>query len=141
VYLKKQQIKLTPIACRTIPNGIAFKFLEILNRDDAEKIPKDEIEAEIDLLPKTTQDNYMIEDLINFKLSKQDGHLFAIVKQCYNFGASDIIECELLQDMINMKKEDIFSIPIIKDVVLDINFDNQEIIVSDNIDYYLNNNI
>jgi ribosomal 30S subunit maturation factor RimM len=137
VYLAGKSIQLTPVACRAVSKGIAFKFAEVLNRNDAEKIPKGDIEVQADLLPKATSDNYMIEDFVGFKLRKDNQVFFADVIQSYNFGASDIIECELLIDMLDMKKATVFSIPMTDEIILDINFSTKEILVSDIVDYYL----
>ena len=135
LYSPSDAISLTPKSYRVVPKGIAFRFIEIPDRNAAERLSKGEITAPIDLLPKIDTDNYDLSDLISMTLQKSDNTSIAVVQNAYNFGASDIIECVTIAKLSKEAKE--FTAPLSPDVIIDIDFDNKVILVTDMIDYFI----
>jgi 16S rRNA processing protein RimM len=127
---------LTPKSYRSVPKGLAFRFLEIPDRTAAEALSKGDITAPIDLLPEeVSDDGYAADDLVGMIIKKSDNIPLATVQQVVNFGASDIMECVTIATDTTPAKE--FTAPIIDDVVVDIDFDAKIIYVTDMIDYFL----
>ncbi|MFT6072851.1 MAG: ribosomal 30S subunit maturation factor RimM [Alphaproteobacteria bacterium] len=128
---------LTPTACRVVPKGVAFKFTEVPDRNASEVLSKGDVTAPIELLPPVDKDSYTIDDFVGMRLQKINQEPFSIVEKADNYGASDIIECKLLEDTLDILKDTVFTAPLTPEIMIDIDFDNNIIIVSDVIDYYI----
>jgi 16S rRNA processing protein RimM len=129
---------LTPIACRIVPKGIAFKFSEIPDRNASETLSKGDVTADSALLPEVDEDNYSLDDLVGLTVQKSDNIPIATVTKAYNYGASDIIECITLVNPDNAaEKPKEFTAPVSPDTVLDIDFDKKIISVTEMIDYFI----
>ena len=135
LYAVKDDKILTPKAYRIVPKGIAFRFLEITDRTAAEGLSKGDITVPIDLLPEIDEDTYSLDDLIGMVVQKSDNIPIATITQAYNFGASDIIECVTIHNADTPPKE--FTAPMSPDTIIDIDFDNKIVIVTDMIDYFM----
>jgi 16S rRNA processing protein RimM len=126
---------LTPKAYRIVPKGLAFRFLEVPDRNAAEALSKGDITVPIDLLPEIDEDTYGLDDLIGMVVQKSDGIPIATITKAYNFGASDIIECLTIETEQTPPKE--FTAPMSPDTIIDIDFDKKIVIVTDMIDYFI----
>ncbi len=135
LYSVLDDMVLTPKSCRAVPKGIAFRFLEVPDRNAAERLSKGEITASVDLLPEIDEESYGLNDLVGMCVQKSDNIQIATVQKAYNYGASDIIECVTIADSENTTKE--FTAPMSPDTVIDIDFEKRIIIVTDMIDYFV----
>lgn len=135
-YLVKNRIELysaaddrilTPLSCRTVAKGIAFKFTEITDRNQAEALSKGDLMANPADLPEINAESYMLEDLVGLDIYNQKNEKIAIIRHAYNFGASDIIDCVAVDN----PSEKEFSVPMIEDIILEFNFEQNHLIVTD----------
>lgn len=133
LYAENDDRTLTPTACRQVPKGIAFKFAEIPDRTAAEALSKGNLGTDYDNLPPVTEDNYDLDDLIDLKLQDEQGNIVGTVFRAYNFGASDIVDCISEDDD---KKE--FSIPLTPNTVINYDFDEEIIFVTDTVYEFVN---
>ena len=92
---KTKQI-LTPVKYRVIANGLAFRFLEIPDRNVAETYPKSSLSILISDIPETEYDDdegEFLEDFIGFSIKiEHDDNIIGTLDNIYNFGAGDILE-------------------------------------------------
>jgi len=129
---------LTPVKCRQVPKGVAFYFEEVADRNAAETLPKGELSAPIELLPAVSNENYTLEDLVGVTVYL-DNHdkAFATVTQASNYGASDVLECTLLQDMCDKEKGGVFSVPLTPDIIIDLDFEKRILTVTNHVDFFI----
>lgn len=129
---KTKQI-LTPVKYRVIAGGLAFRFLEIPDRNVAETYPKSSLSISINDIPETQYDDEgeFLEDFIGFSIKiEHDDHIIGTFDNIYNFGAGDILELKYPDDKTVM-------IPVIDDMIIDIDTEKQVIILSSNAKSYL----
>lgn len=136
LYAVSDERTLTPKSYRVVPKGLAFRFLEILDRTAAEGLSKGDLTVPIDVLPPPSEDSYDDDALLDMVLQKKDAKMpLATITKVSNFGSSDILECITIATEAKPAKE--FTAPLIDDVVIDIDFDAKIIYVTDMIDYFI----
>ncbi|MBQ4875418.1 MAG: 16S rRNA processing protein RimM [Rickettsiaceae bacterium H1] len=71
------------------------KVKNIDSRTEAEKLRGRVLFADSVKFPVLDSDEFFPDDLLNMKIKLKDGKDYGIIKQCYNFGAGEIIEITL----------------------------------------------
>lgn len=106
---------------RVYQNMLFVKFVDVNSREQAEclinksvYLPKEEIAL--------SQDEYLIDDLLNLKVLLDNGEDYGEIIEVNNFGASDIL--------VIFGKYGKWQVPFIKDLVVKVDKDNNCIILS-----------
>lgn len=116
---------------RQAPKGLAATFEEIPDRNVAEEYPKSALCVTAEHIPQDDNPDMLLDDLIGFKIYNRLNQEIGEVIDTHNFGASDIFEIKHYET----NKE--IMLPDTPDVILDVQYDEKIIIVSDDIDKYL----
>lgn len=91
-HLKNHPFILTPLSCRRLNDGIAFKFKEAPDRNAADALPRDFI-----LLPRSAfpppdeEDGFLTRDILGFAVLFENEKIGEIIN-CYDFGAAPVFE-------------------------------------------------
>ena len=116
---------------RLAPKGLAATFTEITDRNIAEEYPKSALCVDPQYLPEEPEEHMLLDDLVGFKVYNRLNQEVGEVTDTHNFGASDIFEIKHYET-----KKDVM-IPDTEEVVLEVNYNEKTITVSDAMDKYL----
>ena len=121
IYLSNGNI-LTVMGVKYQKNNIIVKFAEIFDIDDAMKYKGQVISADRSELGELPDGAYYIADLIGMNVVTDNGEEIGTVSDVIQTGANDIYE-------VKRKGEKPLLIPVIPDVVLDVNLESSVITV------------
>ena len=124
VYIKRSG-NTTPLTIKNIKyqkNNLIIKFKEFDDINEVENLKNSVLYADRSELGELPDGVYYIADLIGLTVKKENGEIIGKLKDVLQTGANDIYEVS------REGKKDLL-IPVLKDVVLSVNFEAEEIIV------------
>ncbi len=125
VYIKKKtgEIKLTVKNVKYQKNNIIVKFAEINSIEEAEVYKNFVLYAEREVMPDLPDGAFYITDLIGLEVYEEtDNRLLGTIQDVYSTGSSDIYE-------VKRENNHPLLIPVIDDVVKDIDLENKKVTV------------
>ncbi len=121
-YVYSGEQKLTIQNVKYQKNNIIVKFKEIPSIDDAEKYKNKVLTAERDMLGELPEGTYYIADLIGLDVYDDEGNKVGVLADVFNTGSNDIYE-------VKREGRKALLLPVIDDVVLNIDLDLKKITV------------
>ena len=103
--------------------GMIVKFNGISDRDSAGELRNQLVYVKTDDLPKLPEGEFYLHQIIGFKVLDENGVILGYLQEILETGANDVylVKPEQSQEELLL--------PAIESVILDVNFENREIIV------------
>lgn len=111
---------------RVTKKGIIARVEGVHNRNESEKLRGTCLYASLDALPDAGDDDMYLDDLIGVKVYREDATLFGTIRSHFNNGAQNVVAVKIPEE----GKKDVL-LPFIDDVIIKVNHEKNEIIVSE----------
>lgn len=113
---------LTVTGSRTIKGGLAVKAREVTTREQAERLKSTKLYIPRSALPKTSENEFYISDLINLSVRNMAGEDIGRIAAVHDFGGGDLIE-------IRPSKGKTYFVPFTRDEVPRVSVDEGFIVI------------
>lgn len=133
--------KLTVQKARPSNKGLLVKFAEVKNRNEAEKARKTYLYLNHEEFPQEDEDEIYFFELKQYKIFDEENNKLGKVLNALDNGANTILEVKLAEPVAIDKEKTVkkILIPFSKDMVLEMNKDEQFLVVDKELfDMYIN---
>ncbi len=103
-----------------LPNR--FFFEGITNKNDADKLKAAKVYTQASNLPKLNDDEYYLSEIENFLVVDEEKNSLGTIVAFSSNGYQDLLE-------IKNNKGDVFYVPLVKELVVSIDFDKQFVVI------------
>lgn len=87
------------INIRSVGGRVIAKIEHVNSRTEAEHVVGVDLFTERNKFPQLDFDDFFLHDLINISLVLEDGQEYGVIVGCYNFGAGELVEVRLKDEM------------------------------------------
>lgn len=118
----KGDMEVEKASCKFFKNMVILSFKEFKDINEVEKYKNCELYVSREDAVPLEEDEYYISDVIGMKVVSNDGEELGVLKDVLQTGANDVF-------IVDMKDGRELLLPVIKECVLDIDYDNKQVIV------------
>lgn len=118
----KEDIQVEKNSCKFFKNMVILSFKEFGDINEVERFRNCDIYVTRDNAVPLEEDEYYISDVIGMNIILEDGSELGVLQDVMQTGANDVF-------VIKLKDDKELLMPVIKDCVLDMNYDTGEITV------------
>ena len=122
IRTSKEDIQVEKNSCKFFKNMIILSFKEFGDINEVERFRNCDIYVTRDNAVPLEEDEYYISDVIGMNIILEDGSELGVLQDVMQTGANDVF-------VIKLKDDKELLMPVIKDCVLDMNYDTGKITV------------
>lgn len=122
IRTKKGDIQAEKSSCKFFKNMVILAFKEYTDINQVEALRQCEIYVTREDAVPLLEDEYYIADVLNMDIVTEDGTSIGVLEDVLQTGANDVFS-------VRLKDGRELLLPVIKDCVLDINYDEKKIVV------------